>query len=450
MTVAPAPHLRRAGLAITIVSLTAIAFATLLPGPPAAPGSHLCLACGSFGGVNAILNVLLFVPLGVGLALSGYPGTRTVLIVFALSAMIELTQLAIPGRYSTIGDVLTNTIGGAIGFAASRYAWVWLLPSPRIATSFFIGWCAIWLTVQAASGFAFTPSVPDSRYYYGQLARKLGHFAVFRGRVRGASIDGVSITDTRLNDADSVGRLLRGGSTVAVTVISGELTNDIAPIVRVADAEEREIALLAQDSQKLLFGIRTGAAILRLRPPLFAVAGVFPSSIANGNHSSADTISLSGSYNVREAQLTARTGSARKYRGLPVSASLGWTLVLPFQWLIEDTRAELFVSWIWMAGLMVPLGYWGARIARISDWQANPALALVCFLGGIAILIVGLVLVPDAFGLPAAPTREWLAAATGVLVGGALVLCTREFGGSAKLTPRSREGLQQESRFPGR
>jgi len=424
MTVAPTPHLRRAGLAITIVSLAAIAFATLLPGPPAAPGSHLCLACGSFGGVNAILNVFLFVPLGVGLALSGYPGKRTVLIIFALSAMIEVTQLAIPGRYSTIGDVLTNTIGGALGFAASRYARVWLLPSPRIATPFFIGWCAIWLTVQAASGFAFTPSVPDSRYYYGQLARKLGHFAVFRGRVLGASIDGVSITDTRLSDADSVGRRLRGGGTVAATVLPGGFTNDIAPIVRVADAEEREIALLAQDGQDLLFGVRTGAAILRLRPPLFAVAGVFPSS-AKGNSSSTDTISLSGSYNLCEAQLTA-TGSARQYRGLPVSASLGWTLVLPFQWLIEDTRAELIFSWIWMAGLMLPMGYWGARFAGIPDAQANPALALACFLGSVAVLIAGLALVPRAFGFPAAPTRDWLAAATGVLVGGALVWCTRE------------------------
>lgn len=431
MTVAPAPHLRRAGLVITIVSLAAIAFATLLPGPPAAPGSHLCLACGSFGGVNAILNVFLFVPLGLGLALSGYPGKRAVLIIFALSAMIEVTQLAIPGRYSTIGDVLTNTIGGAVGFAASRYARVWLLPSPRIATSFFVGWCAFWLSVQAASGFAFTPSVPDSRYYYGQLARKLGHFAVFRGRVLGASIDGVSITDSRLSDADSVGHRLRGGGTVAVTVVSGGLTNDIAPIVRVADAEEREIALLAQDGQELLFGVRTGAAILRLRAPLFAVAGVFPSTATKGNSSSADTIRLSGSYNVREARLTARTGSAGQYRRLPVGASLGWTLVLPFQWLIEDTRAELIFSWIWMAGLMVPLGYWGARIARVSDSQANPALALVCFLGGVAILIVGLVLVPGAFGLPAAPTRDWLAAATGVLVGGALALCARESSAAA-------------------
>jgi len=55
----------------------------------------------------------------------------------------------------------------------------------------------------------------------------------------------------------------------------------------------------------------------------------------------------------------------------------------------------------------------------------------VCFLGGVAILFVGLVLVPDAFGLPAAPTREWLAAATGVLVGGALVLCTRDSSSAA-------------------
>ena len=80
ITVAPTPHVRRVGLVITIASLVAIAFATLLPEPAtAAHGSHFCLVCGSLGGVNAILNVFLFVPLGIGLALFGIPGKRTLL-----------------------------------------------------------------------------------------------------------------------------------------------------------------------------------------------------------------------------------------------------------------------------------------------------------------------------------------------------------------------------------
>ena len=419
------PHLRRAGWVITILSLTAIAFATLLPEPFPAIGSHMCLVCGVFGGVNAILNVLLFVPLGLGLALSGFSGKRALLIVCALSTMVEAAQLfVIPGRYATIGDILTNTAGGALGFAAAQRARTWLLPAVPVARNLLIGWCAIWLTVQALSSFAFTPSAPDSRYY-GQIARELGHFAVFDGQVLSARIGDIAITDTRLRDNDSVGRRLLSGATVAVTVVPAGLTSDIAPIVRVADAERREIVLLAQDERALLFGVRTGAAILRLRPPLFGMPGVFADRAATSGSPANDTVSLGGRYHAGVAQLTALAGGARQDRRVPISSALGWTLLLPFQWFIEDTRTERIVSWIWMAGLIVPIGYWGARVWRFSDLSASPTLAVLCFLGGAAILIGGLFFVPRTLGLSAAPVRDWLASASGIIGGVALASASR-------------------------
>ena len=128
-----------------------------------------------------LLNVLLFVPLGVGLALYGLRGKHALLAAFALSVLIESAQLLIPGRDSTIGDVLTNTLGGGIGFASCQYALVWLRPSPRVATGLVVFWCVVWLTVQALSNFVFIPSIPDGKYC--QLARYLSNRAVFRGRV---------------------------------------------------------------------------------------------------------------------------------------------------------------------------------------------------------------------------------------------------------------------------
>src|SRR3954469_19639810 len=163
MTVAPAPHLRTAGFVITMVSLAAIGLATLLPASGAASGSHFCLVCGSFGGVDAVLNVLLFVPLGIGLALSGLPAKRALLAMCALSALIETAQLlVIPGRDSTIGDLLTNALGGALGFAMARYPEDWLRPTPRIARNLLVAWAAIWLTIQIISNFGLAVSLPDS------------------------------------------------------------------------------------------------------------------------------------------------------------------------------------------------------------------------------------------------------------------------------------------------
>jgi hypothetical protein len=121
----------------------------------------------------------LFAPLGLGLALSGVPGKRALVAMCALSVLIETAQFfVISGRDSTVGDVLTNTLGGALGYLIGRYPRFWLLPPPRGARILVAAWAMIWLIVQVVSSIAFTVSIPRS-VYYGQIARRLGSFAVF-------------------------------------------------------------------------------------------------------------------------------------------------------------------------------------------------------------------------------------------------------------------------------
>ncbi|HMI49172.1 MAG TPA: VanZ family protein [Gemmatimonadaceae bacterium] len=418
--VASTPHLRRIGSAITIGSVAAILFATMLPASGQLVGSHLCLVCGTRGGVDVILNILLFIPLGIGLALSGTAWNRAILIACALSVTVETVQFFfIPGRDATLGDVLTNTIGGAVGFAVASNAANRLRTATPIVAILGAGWCIAWLAIQAMSSFAFAPSIADSKYY-GQIARTLGDFAVFPGKVLEARIGDVPITDMQLKNVDSVGRRLLGGATVSAIVMATEPTDGIAPIVRVTDDEQREIVVLAQDEQSLVFGVRTGAATLRLRPPLFVITGVFPSGIAKTISFPADPLRLSASYNGREAQLAAGIGSVSHHVRIPVSASLGWTLVLPFQWYIEDTRTELLISLIWIACLALPIGYLGASIARSNDQRGTATLVVLCLLAGAATLITGLFVVQHAFGVRTAPVRDWLAAISGILVGGGI------------------------------
>jgi hypothetical protein len=436
VTVVPAPHVRRAGLIITIASLAIIAFATLLPVRGPAVGSHFCLVCGSLGGINAVLNVFLFVPLGVGLALSGFAGKRAIFAACLLSALIEAAQFSlIGGRDSTIGDVLTNTLGGALGFAIGRYAGDWLRPSPGIAKNLAVVWATIWFAIQAVSSYGFAPALPDSKYY-GQIARVFWNFEVFRGRVLSASIGDVQVPNTAFADSHSVRRLLLGGATVAATVVPAEFTHDVAPIVRVADGTKREIVLLAQNRDDVVFGLHTGAGVLRLRPPLFGLPGAF-SAGRSTQPLAADTLRLSGRYSSSGVRITAEGRSATHDRRIPINASLGWTLWLPFPWFIEGTRMELVLSWLWLACLVVPLGYWAIHLnpSPSSDRFRGRSVALL--LGGVALVGGGLVLVPIVFGLSAAPLRDWLATLTGLLAGATLgSLSTRltpnnEFGSSA-------------------
>ncbi len=105
---------------------------TLWPSPPD-PGSNAWVlglldwahAVGvpeAFDLVTAevVANVLMFVPLGLLLASSARTPRPWLAVAagLALSAAIETTQIALPGRVPTVTDVVANTSGAAIGTAA--------------------------------------------------------------------------------------------------------------------------------------------------------------------------------------------------------------------------------------------------------------------------------------------------------------------------------------------
>jgi glycopeptide antibiotics resistance protein len=81
-----------------------------------------------FLAINLVGNILVFIPLGVGLAGAldrGRPGQTILAAVlggFALSLSIELVQLALPTRATDVDDLIFNTLGAAIG----AMAFVWL------------------------------------------------------------------------------------------------------------------------------------------------------------------------------------------------------------------------------------------------------------------------------------------------------------------------------------
>jgi glycopeptide antibiotics resistance protein len=64
-------------------------------------------------------NVAMFVPFGVLVWLAfGRPRWWIVLLLgFATTVTIELVQLTLPTRFSTVSDVVANTLGTAIGLA---------------------------------------------------------------------------------------------------------------------------------------------------------------------------------------------------------------------------------------------------------------------------------------------------------------------------------------------
>ena len=119
--------LRRLLLAVTAVYLLAVAWITLnpFPGDPhrntllegllAAFAATPLLAWIDYDVVEFTANILLFVPMGVLLAVLLGPGRRwlAVSLGIAASLTIEFVQLFEPARVSDARDIVANSLGAA-------------------------------------------------------------------------------------------------------------------------------------------------------------------------------------------------------------------------------------------------------------------------------------------------------------------------------------------------
>lgn len=143
------------------------------------------------GGVgDDLLNVLLFIPLGFGLAEKLWekrkPRTMIFFVVwitgFVLSYLIEFTQLYIPGRDSGWEDVMTNSSGAAVGFLlffAAGGALLWFATRIETAIESQLTWTrlGVILVIYFACWFALSARLqtetrladwrPDSRLLIG-------------------------------------------------------------------------------------------------------------------------------------------------------------------------------------------------------------------------------------------------------------------------------------------
>lgn len=72
--------------------------------------------------VGVFGNLLLFLPLGAAIGALRVSALRAICAGLSLSVAVEIAQWFIPGRWTAIDDVLLNTIGTAVGYAAATLA----------------------------------------------------------------------------------------------------------------------------------------------------------------------------------------------------------------------------------------------------------------------------------------------------------------------------------------
>ena len=406
----PSARSRRIWLATGLAAAVVLAV-TLVPGRPtgSSPGGA-CLVCGHFAMSDFLLNVALFVPLGFVPALRRrWPALAIWVTLVGVAAAIEAVQLLLPGRYSSLADVVANAAGAGLGVFLARSRGRWLpTGDPPVPPAFRVASGAAAGLVFLATALALRPSLPLSSWY-GQWTPELGQYETYGGRVEQARLGDRPLPSGRLRESDSVRAELLGGVPVDLVFRGGPETERVAPVFAIYDDVQRQMLLLGAQGDDLLLRVRRRSADLRLKAPQLRARGAAPASGA--------TVEASVAIRDGAACLAARVEETCDALAPPAR---GWSLLLGPAPRAIPARG---VDAIFAALLLVPLGLW---------WRRDGA-----GLAGAGLAGAGVVLAALAGGAGAA---DVVAALAGGMAGGGLGAAIR--GGGRRLSrrkaPRSR------------
>lgn len=424
---------RRLGHALWICGAIVIALATLTPSDQSATTSQPCLICGDLGVVDAVLNVLLFVPVGVGLALARVRASRAIPAMIAATCAIEAVQIvAVAGRDASVGDLLTNSVGGIIGFVAGSRLHLLLRPSQRVATGLLSAWLVLFLAAQTIGSYAMQPDPTDSRYF-GQIARALGGHPPYAGRVLSATLGGQPVPDFDFDNSGEVREELgrAAGAPLSFTVIPAHAQEWPASIVRIADAEEREILQASDDRGHLVFGVRTRADALRLRSISYRLRNAFPDGDGTPGR---DTIHIQARFSRSDVSLAASNGKAGGASRIALTPAASWRLVFPATTYFDGSATDAMLNAAWLFTLLAPAGFWGALAGPPRGRHDRTGWTVR--VGLLAVLIVGFWIAPVTFGLDSPAWTELLAGIAALAAGAAMAGLVRR----GSLPPHSHTG----------
>jgi VanZ family protein len=354
---------------------------------------NLCLICGERGLADAVLNVILFLPLGLALGVRFRSKALAYALAIFVSAGIEITQVFIPGRDSSLADVLFNGMGSVLGVGLARSWRLWLLPSAGAGRRLAVAAAGLALLTFAGTDFLLRPDYPEMAYDAVWTPR-LGYVPQYEGVVLGFTLGGVPLPNGFIADSRAVRDMLAAGAPLRVTAIAGAPPDGRAPLVEV-DGFQRSIVSLAVDRHDLSYRYRMRSDAFRLdRPELRlrdALRGVRPGeTFAVGVESEGDAYCLS-------------VEPVRRC-GLGFTLGQGWSLLL---W------SGSFPAWLsallglmWMMALGLPVGYW-APTRREALWL-------------MATIAVAAVLIPGRGPLLATPWHQMAALVAGFALGSAL------------------------------
>ena len=403
----------RLGWAIAAAALLVICIATLTPSTPGIIRGANALTRARWT-ADALLadflrNIVLFVPLGLGLRLAGVRTRQAILAGALVSLGVELLQATVVhGRDASVLDWLSNSLGTVVGAMLGTYGAALLAPPPRRAAWLSVAWLACWLASLLLGAWGLRPA-PTFARYWGERTPRIGSYADYRGELSSVRLNDVEVPSAPLLNDASVRQSLRAGRVrIAAVVRPGpEPYSGLAPIVRVADEASREILVLAESRRGLVLKVRLRASTAGLETPGVVLPGAFPVHTAEGDGFAAAE-SVFAQLEDGRVRLAALGQFGTRRTEVALRPSFVWSFVVPWEYNLGSAAG--FLGAVWLAALLLPVGYYGAAVERRSYRLGLLALTVVA-------LAFGVEVVPLLFSLPRASPAEWLAAIAGLALG---------------------------------
>jgi VanZ family protein len=333
-----------------VAVLLLIGLATLVPLGEAPPRFFW-----GFEWSDVLVNLVLYLPLGVVLGRDKLSPLAVAGIALGLSGAIELLQgLAIPGRRGGQVDVATNFLGAMAGLACYRV----LLRPDRIRTRSMIAGAAAlallpvlgWLL----SGPLLAPLPPETRRWWGQWAHQFTETEPFRGSILAVTLMGHEVLDDQIDSTASLLALARREPLrLEVTLVSGGTTDGVTHLAGVSDGEGRGIIALEQQGDDLLLGWRSRGAALGLRGPSMGFPGIL-----RGPAGERVTISAEVGRWAARIEVTGRGAEGQRGRGALrvlrwLTPLTGWRNLIPARDL--SPLAQRLFDVVWTLGLVAYL-----------------------------------------------------------------------------------------------
>ena len=367
---------RTAGGVITLLALLTIGALTLSPSgsgpPPSAASGYLA--------TDVVLNILLFTPLGVGLALLGIRPWAAIALGLLASTSIELAQLwVIPGRLASVHDVVTNTLGTALAVMATTH-WA----TRRIWWNALAPW-ALGITTLAwmAGAFLVRPSTPNPGRWYPQWAHDIGGWQ-FTGTILSMSLQGMPLDNGHFDETERLRESLGGTDTLrlAVTFRSGPGRGGRGQIVGLITGDHEELVGVWQRGSSIRARIRLRVSDAMLRNPWVVVEDALPEKPG-------DTVTVLVDATRHQIRLRVIRDGVTREHTLRLAPELFWSAFFPFDfagsrrtlwWPLVPAAPSLGVMglaghkrpWLLAAGLVLAL-----LVAPLAAGISLPGLPLV-------------------------------------------------------------------------